>query len=228
MEDQVIKTLREPFKPEQIGKLPKISCSDCSNAVKNRQGKACGKHNPSKCRECDNWITNAHIHVDYVNHAYVTDRLNKADPEWTWEPMGFDQNGLPALDANGGLWIRMTIDGVTRPGYGDAGTKRGGDATKEVIGDAIKNAAMRFGVALDLWAKGDLPEDDEPAAPQPAPEPTVDVTNIIDKQLDQLERVYLKGHWTYPFKASAVPKSMENEVTTLIESCIGAAVEQPS
>jgi hypothetical protein len=29
---------------------------------------------------------------------------------------------------------------------------------KEAIGDALRNAAMRFGAALDLWAKSDLRE----------------------------------------------------------------------
>ncbi len=61
--------------------------------------------------------------------------------------------GLPI--APGGMWIRLTIGSVTRLGYGDAGTKKGHDAVKEAIGDALRNAAMRFGVALALWAKGD-------------------------------------------------------------------------
>jgi hypothetical protein len=54
------------------------------------------------------------------------------------------------------MWIRLTVCGVTRLGYGHAGSKTGGDAIKEVIGDALRNAAMRFGAALDLWHKGDL------------------------------------------------------------------------
>jgi hypothetical protein len=32
---------------------------------------------------------------------------------------------------------------------------------KERIGDALRNAAMRFGAALDLWHKGDLHKDDD-------------------------------------------------------------------
>lgn len=32
---------------------------------------------------------------------------------------------------------------------------------KERIGDALRNAAMRFGAALDLWHKGDLHIDDD-------------------------------------------------------------------
>ena len=92
----------------------------------------------------------------YVGHAALTDRLLDTDPAWTWEPLGVDDRGLPAIDECGGLWINLTVCGVTRLGYGDAGSKKGGDAMKERIGDALRNAAMRFGAALDLWHKGDL------------------------------------------------------------------------
>src|SRR5690242_7969044 len=90
--------------------------------------------------------------LDYVGHAAVTDRLLTVDPEWSWEPFALTPEGLPALDKSGNLWIRLTIKGVTRIGVGD------GKNAKEVVGDAIRNAAMRFGVALDLWAKENLVE----------------------------------------------------------------------
>jgi len=106
------------------------------------------------------------IKVAYVGHAALTDRLLDVDPAWAWEPLALGPNGLPVLDECGGLWIRLTICGVTRLGYGDAGTKKGGDAMKERIGDALRNAAMRFGAALDLWHKGDLHGDeDQPEKP---------------------------------------------------------------
>lgn len=93
------------------------------------------------------------VFLDYVGHAAVTDRLLSIDPEWSWEPMGVDPTtGLPVTDAKGNLWIKLTVCGVTRIGVGD------GKSAKECIGDAIRNAAMRFGVALDLWAKEDLIE----------------------------------------------------------------------
>lgn len=88
--------------------------------------------------------------LEYVGHAATTDRLLAVDPSWTWEPVAFGPDGLPAFDPRKGLWIRLTVCGVTRYGYGD------GNSVKECIGDAIRNAAMRFGVALDLWAKDDL------------------------------------------------------------------------
>lgn len=101
----------------------------------------------------------------YVGHAALTDRLLDVDPAWSWEPLALDSRGLPAIDEVGGMWIKLTVCGVTRLGYGDAGQKKGGDAMKERIGDALRNAAMRFGAALDLWHKGDLHGDPEPETP---------------------------------------------------------------
>lgn len=169
MTPEIAAGLRAPFPSSQVGKLPRITCGKCRSS----REKSCDQHQKSKCRQCDNWITSAHMHLDYIGHAGVTDRLLQADPEWTWEPMAFDQAGLPARDSNGGLWIRLTVAGVTRIGYGDAQGKEGPDAVKEAIGDALRNAAMRFGVALDLWSK--TPMDDahtepaQPAAAAPAP-----------------------------------------------------------
>lgn len=91
--------------------------------------------------------------LDYVSHAWVTDRLLQVDPEWTWEPVAFDTDGLPKFDENGGLWIKLTVCGVTRYGYGEPQGRDKFDAKKGAIGNAIRIAAARFGVALDLWTK---------------------------------------------------------------------------
>ena len=101
-------------------------------------------------------LPKAGLQLDFVGHAAVTQRLLEVDPEWTWEPVGFDASGLPAFDEHGGLWIKLTACGVTRYGYGEP---MGGDVfdrRKGAIGNAIRNAAMRFGVALDLWSKDDI------------------------------------------------------------------------
>lgn len=124
-----LRKLREPFPPEQIGKLPKGG-----------------------------------VTLDFVGHGFLTARLLDVDPMWNWEPLAFDDRGLPLLDEHGGLWIKLTVCGVTRLGYGDAGGRKGPNAIKEAIGDALRNAGMRFGAALDLWAKGD---PDAPPAQRP-------------------------------------------------------------
>lgn len=159
------KKLRAPFESGAVGKLPRVWCGKCRDAIKSR-GFNCDAHQRSKCSDCGNNMTTAHLHLDYVGHAAITDRLLQVDPAWSWEPVALDGDGLPALDRNGGLWIRLTVAGVTRLGYGDAEGKQGGSAVKEAIGDALRNASMRFGVALDLWHKGDLHAGDDETAPQ--------------------------------------------------------------
>lgn len=148
--------LRQPFAPEQIGKLPKISCRACSKAP----GKVCSDHSKSKCKACGNYITTAHVDLDYVGHAGVTDRLLQADPTWTWEPLTIGDDGVPVINVANGeatMWIRMTVNGVTRIGVGSA-PAQSFELHKQLISDAIRNVAMRFGVALDLWSKEPLPE----------------------------------------------------------------------
>lgn len=98
------------------------------------------------------------VMLDFVGHAALTDRLLDVDPEWNWEPFAVGEDGLPKFDAYGGLWIRLTICGVTRIGYGDGEGKKSADAVKIAIGDALRNSGMRYGAALDLWHKGDLHE----------------------------------------------------------------------
>ena len=106
------------------------------------------------------------LQLDYVSHAWVTDRLLQVDPTWNWEPVAFDEQGLPKFDDNGGLWIKLTVCGVTRYGYGEPQGRDKFDAKKGAIGNAIRVAALRFGVALDLWAKEtpatDVPKDSKP------------------------------------------------------------------
>lgn len=106
------------------------------------------------------YIPKGGVKLAYVGHAALTDRLLDTDIVWSWEPLSMSPEGLPVMDGFGGMWIKLTVCGVTRLGYGHAGDKEGGDAIKEVIGDAMRNAAMRFGAALDLWHKGDLHGED--------------------------------------------------------------------
>ena len=157
-----LELLRQPFPAHQISKLPRPTRKD------NPKG---------KCNECGGYHGLPAVHLDYVGHAALTDRLLDTDPAWAWEPLAMSESGLPVMDNMGGMWIKLTVCGVTRLGYGHAGDKIGGDAIKEVIGDALRNAAMRFGAALDLWHKGDLHVDeDEPKPRARQPEPEIDLS----------------------------------------------------
>jgi hypothetical protein len=154
------KKLRDPFKPEQIGHLPK-----------------------------------AGITLDYVGHAATTDRLLQADHSWTWEPMGRNQDGSPVItvdkamfsdqQAKVGLWINLLIGDTSTPGFGE------GKNLKEAIGDAIRNAAMRRGVALDLWSKEDLNTEQAPK-PKPEPKPAAPPAPTADPVTDALVKRVLE------------------------------------
>lgn len=168
--------LRQPFPPSQIGLLPQPYKKDSPKG---------------NCAECGKWHGLPAMHLDFVGHGAVTDRLLDVDPEWTWEPFALDDHGLPLLDRFGNLWIRLTINGVTRPGVGD------GPSMKVCIGDALRNAAMRFGVALDLWIRGQ--EDDPGQAGESLPEPEI-VWNAGMVKARLVELLGDKGHakeaWT--------------------------------
>lgn len=158
-----LELLREPFPAHQISKLPKPYKKDSPKG---------------RCNECGGYHGLPAVHLDYVGHAALTERLLDADPNWTWEPLAIGPDGLPVLDRDGGMWIKLTVCGVTRLGYGDAQGKHGGDAMKERIGDALRNAAMRFGAALDLWHKGDLRGEKEVSSED-------EVSNEEDPLFDQ-------------------------------------------
>ena len=150
-----------------------------------------------KMREpfADNQISQlpkGNVMLSYVGHAALTDRLLDADLGWNWEPLAFTPQGLPQFDELGGLWIKLTVGGVTRLGYGDAGSKKGPNAIKEAIGDALRNAGMRFGAALDLWHKGDLHAAEEEAkrpSVTPAPERPATISANTARKGGDWERI---------------------------------------
>ena len=194
--------LRRPFAANEIERLPKqLRKNDddrgpCEDTPRGRKYSADGHF-------CGGFHARS-MHLDYVGHAGITDRLNEVDPLWDYEFMHVDlppwaaasvaalyqhgtpeaiaeagrlvkQHGIP-LSRDGGYWIKLTVLGMTRIGFGDAGSKSGANATKEVIGDALRNAAMRFGVGTYLWSKSDAalakkqaeevdPDDTPPPAP---------------------------------------------------------------
>lgn len=176
--EEGFKRLREPFKPEQIGKLPRATKKDATKG---------------NCRECGKWHGLPAVHLDYVGHAGVVDRLLEVDPTWTWEPLAYGPDGLPVIK-NNAMWIKLTVLGVTRIGVG---TVEGGkvEFEKQLISDALRNASMRFGVALDLWSKEDLSSDEsatESSAKQTQPTnrkeyPVVEVASGDSKSISPAE-----------------------------------------
>ncbi|MGN6534097.1 MAG: hypothetical protein ACTHKQ_00025, partial [Mesorhizobium sp.] len=111
--------LRKPFPANQISTLPKPTKKQTEEVRANFKAGI-------RCKLCGAWHHPDVVHLDYVGHAAITDRLLDADPQWSWEPLA-TRDGLPAFDQTGGLWIKLTVCGVTRLGYGHAASKPGQD-----------------------------------------------------------------------------------------------------
>lgn len=120
------------------------------------------------------------VKLDYLGHADTTRALIEADPTWTLEPAAVDPaTGGPLVTNDGAgnlqVWMRLTVLGVSRLCVGTCpDTKR--EPAKELYGDALRNGAMRFGVALGLWSKSEwadesksAPAKRKPAASKPTP-----------------------------------------------------------
>lgn len=130
------------------------------------------------------------------------------DPFWSWEPFALDETGLPSLDTDQfgapvGMWIRLTVCGVTRPGYGSVPSGQH-DAVKILIGDALRNAAQRFGVALAQWQKGDR---DNPAAENPVADPG---QRAAPKHQAAQARIVVDTEWVAEFEKRLAEADLDN------------------
>lgn len=105
--------------------------------------------------------------MTYISHGLITERLNDAAPGWSSTIL----QTYTTTDANGrlhceGIELALTIDGVTRVEAGGPQRQDGfANELKNAYSDALKRAAMRFGVALRMWENLVDAEYDEDAHP---------------------------------------------------------------
>lgn len=107
--------------------------------------------------------------ANYVGHGDVTKMLIEIDPMWSWEPVAWidgrpnieikevtikRRDGSTRVSRIATMWGFMTVLGKSLPCVGSASADKE-DCEKELIGDLIRNGAMRFGVCLNLWADKD-------------------------------------------------------------------------
>jgi hypothetical protein len=124
--------------------------------------------------------------LDYISHATVTRRLLEVDPNYTLKvaenPLTGEQRiihdpltGIPTT-----MCVELTIHGTTFQGYGsytpsmkqvdlnamiENGEKwsyqRDPDAYKKMFSDGLSTAAMRAGIALQLWDKTEINSEED-------------------------------------------------------------------
>jgi hypothetical protein len=111
--------------------------------------------------------------MDFVSHGTVTKRLNERAPGWSSRIVasGVDVTQSPkgGLLYTADVTLELTVAGVTRAelGTNNQPVADRGQALKSAASDALKRAAMRFGVALDLWESLDEQDEDAQYATTP-------------------------------------------------------------
>ncbi|HEV7842518.1 MAG TPA: Rad52/Rad22 family DNA repair protein, partial [Pyrinomonadaceae bacterium] len=102
---------------------------------------------------------NMHM-VEYVEWHAVADILDRVTPTWAHSVRNVTQIGdMVAVTA------AITIDGVTREGVG-TGTAESEMGIKKAEHDALKRAAVKFGIARELYQRETEVIEKEGAAPQ--------------------------------------------------------------
>lgn len=96
------------------------------------------------------------ISLDFVGHADITRILITVDPLWSWEPIEWD-GGKPAMYIENDMltmWGRLTVHGKSVIGVGTVKASAI-EASKQVVGDFLRNSSMRLGISLSLWTKSE-------------------------------------------------------------------------
>ena len=103
---------------------------------------------------------NQHM-VEYVEWHTVADILDRVAPTWSHSVRGIVQIGDMVA-----VTCAITIDGVTREGVG-TGTADNETGIKKAEHDALKRAAIKFGIARELYQRESEIIESSGAGPQP-------------------------------------------------------------
>ncbi|MDI1243468.1 MAG: Rad52/Rad22 family DNA repair protein [bacterium] len=95
--------------------------------------------------------------VDYVEWHTIADLLDQAAPNWAHSVKDIRTIGDFVV-----VTVGITIDGVTREGVG-TGSARSETGIKKAEHDALKRAAVKFGLARDLYKRSADAIDHEPS-----------------------------------------------------------------
>lgn len=121
---------------------------------------------------------NGTVHmVEYVEWHTVADILDETAPSWAHTVKDIRSIGEIVT-----VTVAITIDGVTREGIG-TGRTANETGIKKAEHDALKRAAVKFGIARELYKREfDSIEQDEPPAAVDSPQPPASpiATNLGD------------------------------------------------
>ena len=118
---------------------------------------------PKLVKQREGWRDrNGHVQmVDYVEWHTVADILDEKAPDWSHTVKDIRQVGDIMT-----VTVAITIDGITREGIG-TGTAESELGIKKAEHDALKRAAVKFGIARDLYKRESEVIERDGAVPPP-------------------------------------------------------------
>lgn len=171
--NDIWKELVKPFPKEAMGKKPQPYKRDSLKG---------------KCTECGGYHGLPALHLDFVSHAAITNRLNTVAGVENWDltPLARDEQGNPVLDKEGNLWATLTILGASKIEVGD------GSSMKDRVANALRRCGMRFGMALELWSKEELENEVQPDTEKNQADKTTPESKIHPALADEMREMFKK------------------------------------
>jgi hypothetical protein len=132
---------------------------------------------------------NGNVHmVEYVEWHTVADILDEHAPNW-----GHTVKDIRPIGDIITVTVAITIDGVTREGVG-TGKTASETGIKKAEHDALKRAAVKFGIARELYKREfDLIEQDENGTPTEPRQTTDPVAKSLGDMVTSKQLAMIRG-----------------------------------
>jgi hypothetical protein len=134
---------------------------------------------------------NGNVHmVEYVEWHTVADILDEHAPNW-----GHTVKDIRPIGDIITVTVAITIDGVTREGVG-TGKTASETGIKKAEHDALKRAAVKFGIARELYKRefDSIEQDDLPAAVETPQERSADpVAKTLGDMITSKQQAMIRG-----------------------------------
>ena len=134
---------------------------------------------------------NGNVHmVEYVEWHTVADILDEHAPNW-----GHTVKDIRPIGDIVTVTVAITIDGVTREGVG-TGKTASETGIKKAEHDALKRAAVKFGIARELYKRefDSIEQDEFVTAPDTAPrQPADPVAKALGDMITSKQQAMIRG-----------------------------------
>lgn len=171
--------------------------------------------------------------LDYISHAVVTDRLLQVDPAYEFVPLT-NEHGVPIVVLDGlnagdevGVWGKLTILGTNVIEFCS------GKDLLDAYSRCLCRAAMRRGVALDLWIRDDdfkAERKEGGLGPVTVPKSWVKVRELVEKSSEQPDiwdtrfEFFIKAASYFLYGETEGKKLTADQRKVMLQKAAGAAV----